>query len=400
LLIPDANFRLNPKRAVHVVGKIDQALVAQLTPQILKLSSESREPISLYISSPGGYPASMDDLLRILRAPDQDRSESCRIITAVTSFAASAGADLLCSGDYALAYPSSIILYHGVRASEAQAQELTLEYTSYLAKSLRFRNDRFARDLATKIESRFLDRFVAHRYDFDNIRVKLGAHTSDFKCFAALIESNLSKSASELWTRTMQRRARYTEVLVAVTKALRRDISKMSPAQFQANALRRLITYKLSENRKDKNWTFSANGLDPLIEDFFLLEEFFGSQARLAQWCSEYGPFVLDSAQAAQVAAINNETERNEAVRKLTQPLFQQLIGLFSALCHALQEGENILTGRDAYWLCLVDEVVGEPLPCVRILFEYKPDPKPRKKSVINSKTLRKKQRVTNRKKR
>jgi hypothetical protein len=36
------------------------------------------------------------------------------------------------------------------------------------------------------------------------------------------------------------------------------------------------------------------------------------------------------------------------------------LQAFFVAVCHALQEGENELTATDAYWLGLVDEVVGE----------------------------------------
>ena len=46
----------------------------------------------------------MEALLLLLRLSNQDSSGPCRIITAVTSRAASAAADLLSSGDYALAY--------------------------------------------------------------------------------------------------------------------------------------------------------------------------------------------------------------------------------------------------------------------------------------------------------
>jgi hypothetical protein len=51
------------------------------------------------------------------------------------------------------------------------------------------------------------------------------------------------------------------------------------------------------------------------------------------------------------------------------------MISFFVALCHALQEGENELTAIDAYWLGLVDEVVGENLWTIRIMEEFTPDP-------------------------
>jgi enoyl-CoA hydratase/carnithine racemase len=44
-------------------------------------------------------------------------------------------------------------------------------------------------------------------------------------------------------------------------------------------------------------------------------------------------------------------------------------------LCHALQEGENELTAKDAYWLGLIDEVIGEDLYTIRDLMEYEDDP-------------------------
>ena len=42
------------------------------------------------------------------------------------------------------------------------------------------------------------------------------------------------------------------------------------------------------------------------------------------------------------------------------------------ALCHVLQQGENQLTGTDAFWLGLIDEVVGvKDLPSLRLMIEF-----------------------------
>jgi len=44
-------------------------------------------------------------------------------------------------------------------------------------------------------------------------------------------------------------------------------------------------------------------------------------------------------------------------------------------MCHALQEGENQLTATDAYWLGLVDEVIGvKELMSLRMIEEFKVD--------------------------
>src|SRR5262245_46284729 len=94
---------------------MNQDLIDRLTPGIISLQSQSREPITVYIDSRGGSTESAEVLLRLLRARNQDNADSCRLITVVTSLAASAAADFLSSGDYALAYPGSTVLYHGTR---------------------------------------------------------------------------------------------------------------------------------------------------------------------------------------------------------------------------------------------------------------------------------------------
>ena len=83
-------------------------------PEILGLQFESRAPITAYIDSPGGSVGAAQQLAALLKAPDQN-SDRCRILTVATALAASAAADLLVDGDYALAYPNSKVHFHGTR---------------------------------------------------------------------------------------------------------------------------------------------------------------------------------------------------------------------------------------------------------------------------------------------
>jgi hypothetical protein len=51
-------------------------------------------------------------------------------------------------------------------------------------------------------------------------------------------------------------------------------------------------------------------------------------------------------------------------------PLWYFVVSLF----RLLQQGEFTLTPRDAYWLGIVDEVIGATdLPCPRLLLESQP---------------------------
>jgi ATP-dependent protease ClpP protease subunit len=192
--VPDPNFRLNPQRAIYVTGVIDDSLVSRLTPQILRLQSVNRSPISVYIDSPGGSVSSMETILRLLNLTDQDSSGPCNLITAVTTRAASAAADLLSSGDYALAFPDSSILYHGLRTFEKNP--LTFEATSMLANTLRASNDYYAMTLARKIEDRFSFRYVTVRSEFDAFRTQRSSPSmSDLDCFVNIISTKLSVGA-------------------------------------------------------------------------------------------------------------------------------------------------------------------------------------------------------------
>jgi hypothetical protein len=115
-----------------------------------------------------------------------------------------------------------------------------------------------------------------------------------------------------------------------------------------------------------------------LTEDFYLLTEYLeGKQnQKLHQWCSDFGKFAINPSEKAIVDGITDEKQKTEKIIELVQPVIEPVWSFFVALCHALQEGENELTARDAYWLGLIDEVLGEPdMSARRMIGEYEPDP-------------------------
>lgn len=79
--------------------------------------------------------------------------------------------------------------------------------------------------------------------------------------------------------------------------------------------------------------------------------------------------------QRLKIDAIADEKERADKLVEKVSPLISPLLAFFGALCHALQEGENQLNATDAYWLGLVDEVIGvRELMSLRMIEEYKAD--------------------------
>jgi ATP-dependent protease ClpP protease subunit len=386
LIVPNSGCRANPDRCILIDGRFDDQLLSRVTPTILKLQ-KTRGPITVYIlNSPGGGIRIMESLLRLLRAPDQDFFSSRRIITVATKRAASAAADLLCSGDYAIAYPDSTIHYHGGRVYEESA--LTKERTNLLAEWLRWTTDYYAWDLARKIENRFRLRFLLARDQFADIRTKHHPQRmSDFDCFLEIIMEKLSDKGKEVCKTARDRYKRYEALLTKMPRP--RKSKRRRPAILEAAQIKVILDFELRANKKNRNWTFRYGGLGKLTEDFYLLAEYLESKQddRLSKWCSELGKLALSPAEKAAIDAIQDEQLRTKKTVDLVRPIIEPVWSFFIALCHSLQEGENALTAKDAYWLGLIDEVLGEPdMSALRWIMEYQDDPTPAAAQATDSK--------------
>jgi ATP-dependent protease ClpP protease subunit len=380
LIKPDQNYRPNPSRAIYVDGVLDDAMLSRLTPQILKLQSLNRNPISLYIlNSPGGNVAIMQDLIRLVKLSDQDSSDSCRLITVVTTKAQSAAADLVSAGDYAVAFPGSSLLYHGVRTPGLvpALQPLTAERTSLLAHVLRLTNDAYAMALAQKAETRFRLKYVLLRPRFKQLR-EAKPHMSDLDCFWELLSEKLSVAARKVFKKARERYARYEPLFSKVSKPPNAARGPERRAKVEARTIKAIVDFEMASNKNDASWAFKDGGLTRVVEDFFLVSEYVEVEQspRMRDWCLSLGRFALTPEETAELDQIQDEQLRNERLIEKVQPPLKPLVMFFGALCHALQEDDNELSAVDAYWLGLVDEVMGNnSLLTTRMFAEYEDDP-------------------------
>jgi len=364
-----------------VTGELNDALVAQLTPRILALQSQSRNPICVYINSPGGEPRCAEALLNLLRLSNQDIADPCRIITAVTVQAASAAADLLASGDYSIAFPKSTILHHGVR--QFLGAPSTLESTGRLNERLRISNSIYAMQLAQKSEERFKFRFYSVRDEFASVREKKGdPNLSDHDCFVEVIQEKLSPDAKKTFDKAVKRAERYKALINSVAGGSGWSEAE-TPLQIQAIIIKAIVDFEVSGANSKETPDFRLGGMRRLADDFFLLNEYLtgNSDQKLEDWCGELGRLFLNPEQQIEVEGIADEAERLKRTVEINKPVLQPMLSFFIAMCHALQEGENELTATDAYWLGLVDEVVGENLWNLRLLYEFGEDPEEKAES-------------------
>lgn len=366
---PNPRFTENPARAVYVQGYIDQALVYRLTPEIITLLNQSREPITVYIDSPGGLVTYMQALLKLLKSSDQSFSKSCRIITVVTSRAASAAADMLAAGDYALAYPESTIIYHGVRIPGDRP--LTAEETSLMAQRLRAGNDSFAMELAREAEFRFIFRFISLKDEFPTVR-QGDPDMSDLDCLLALISEKLTESANDVLKKARDRYRRYHDLLLTIFRKSSRAKGYRTRAEQEAAQIKAIVDFE--RKGKDKDWGFFTDGIHQLTDDFFLLHEYLWMirSERFKQLCLEWADFLLTDEELEEINQISDEKEKSEKTIEKARPHLRPIWSFFVALCHVLQEGENELTATDAFWLGLIDEVIGvRELPSFRLFAEF-----------------------------
>jgi hypothetical protein len=208
---------------------------------------------------------------------------------------------------------------------------------------------------------------------------------TDLECFVHLVSEKLSPVAKTLIHRAGERHRRYSALLDGAliqafkAKALLEGIGtgKRTPAQIEAAIIKKIIDFEVKSHKKKPEWTFRSGGLARLSDDFALLNEYISSSQsqQFKKLCERWGHFALTLEERDELKKIEDETKRTAARLEKVRPQFQPLWSFFVALCHALQEGEdNYLTALDAYWLGLIDEVVGEGLDSPRFLAEFHPD--------------------------
>lgn len=343
-----ADFTPNPARAIWVEGKLNDALLARLRPQILALT-QSREPITVFINSRGGSNEAGLAIMGLLKRTDDARAS--RIITVAAPKAQSAAANLLSAGDFAIASPQSDLLYHGGRWPMHE-RELTSEWAR-LAVTLPAWHEVRATALARSSVRRFLSIVSSQRALFAQHRAEKGEpNLTDVDCFQDVLRGKLSPAARKVLELAIHLRDTHDDLLVHFHKRLRRGRAVTK------DHLRKLMLHASIAFEHETNASISAfdAGLSGITEHFHFLNSYF-DLGQLCDW----------------VAAREEPQAPGTDVEDLQFRLF------FGALCRALQEGENHLTPMDAVWLGLVDTLRDEISQAVSV------SPRPAEEQIVVS---------------
>lgn len=373
---PKANpdFRENPDRAIHVAGAITPELVRRLTPEIRRLRHAGpTEPITVYIDSEGGSVQSCEHLEGMLFNSDQDGNR-CRIITVATALAASAAARLLTRGDCALAYANATIHCHGTRFQGIT--ELTRERADLASRSLSAFNDEMASAFMHRTLENlpWLYQFYKEEIDKRNQDPAIKA-LSHMQGLACLIQQRLSVQNRRLMDGVFAELNLFTALEVFLGKPARskplEKARKRGRGAFEFRLLKLIVDFLESECPKDEiQGGLKTINVAQLTDLYSLRKDYY---ERFLSDCDNPEPQLLMLCETEQIVKCQSLPE-NERKPFLIAQVGDRLFSawqLATTLSANLVRGENPLSARDAYWLGLVEEVVGDSnLPCRRTLME------------------------------
>lgn len=361
----DPNFWPDPDRAIYINGTIDDSMCSRLIREINLLRSVTDRPITAYINSHGGHIRVIEVLMGLLKCQDQHGVEP-RLINVVSGDAASAAAMLLAMGDYAIAYPHSIVHYHGVRYGEIV--DLTTEKASISAKSLAARNREIALTVANATIKRLAHRYMLVSGEFSEIKENPDyKDASEIECFLLAIADKLGDAAYAAACDSIRKTIKIPEIInnafanIDVAEDINEDDKQL---EIESQILRGILDYEIKNLSQG---TIDENAMEQLTSDYLLIRDYcIGDHAKSLSWISQnFGLFFLHKDDAEEYQQNISQKSEAEILAWVEEKIGDRVrtFWYFNVLlCRRLHEGENRLSAEDAYWLGLVDEVLGTPL--------------------------------------
>jgi len=382
---------INYERAIFVQGNLDDDLVSNLTPKILSLRKKSRSPITVFIDSPGGSVTSAEIIRGLLKTPDQT-GRTCWVNTVVTGQACSAAADLLASGDYIISYPNAFIHFHGIRA---RAEEITVEQAGYLQEELMSLNKSTAVRLAVTVFDRMLLNYLKVRAQLhlvrnvlgdqiNNFNILLGDGTIDVPAFVfyllekvkepyknILIDCIHKTSKMSLIVKKFQEEAENQRQLPPIVRATLKKVVEVEESESKMSISEELILLNVllaSKIKENPNWRLTTQDFNELEQDFLQLNAMMYAGDEICDRLRKFVDLFMPPKDQKFFQKYTYEDTCDPKIKakvdEILDRAYAKIEPLWSfslSLCRTLSVGENPISPVDAWWLGLIDEVLGSP---------------------------------------
>lgn len=379
---------IDHERAIFVQGELDDALVSALTPKILALRKNPKKPITVFIDSPGGNVKAFTIIRGLLKTPDQI-GRTCLINTVVTGQACSAAADLLTSGDYIIAYPNAYIHFHGIRTN---VEEITAEQAGYFQDEMLSINKYSVTNLASTVFNRMLLNYESVRDQMSFMREALGKQlkifdvlkgdgTIDIPAFVFYLIDKVKGPYKNLLADCIQKTSQLSSLVRKFHRLAdnRRNLPPMVRAALkkvkddeegptledELSLFNLLLAGKIKE---DPDWRLTAADFNELEQDFLQLNAMAYFQDEALERLVRLSDLFMSPKDLEFFRKYTYEDTDDPKIRakcdEILDRAYKKIEPLWSfslTLCRELTDGEHPISPEDAWWLGLIDEVLGSP---------------------------------------
>lgn len=358
--VPRPECRVDPDRSISVFGPLNDELASLITRQIFDLRKppNDEKPITVFINSEGGDIRVLEIIAGALNCKDQNGKE-VPVITVVVGNAASAAADLLVYGDYAIAYPHSSIYFHGVRYGEIR--QITAERAGVTTENLRKLNLKISYELARAMIPRIVHRYAILRGNFKRRRKGITDKTmAELERFVDALRTNVEPHTFKIVTQSLEHVRQARRLVESILpKAL--GVMGSPVIKQDERILCTLIRHEIKE-RAHGEWRLDEDGLAVIVNDYLILRDYLIGDHRGAvrRIIREFGVEFLTESEYKRLLKIKDHKKAEEYVRTKVRNEIDIFWYFAVTLCRNLLRDENEISPRDAYWIGAIDEVVGK----------------------------------------
>jgi hypothetical protein len=239
-------------------------------------------------------------------------------------------------------------------------------------------NENFALELARNCIFRFTFRFVLLLEEFAAIRERENdSSPSDSHCMTFALEDRVAgELRGVLWESYNQSVEIEVRDAYVSEKLNSQDIDSLPPPEFAVLVLKGILDYelKLLKENSYPPWSLTRS-FGETEEKLLLLVDKHGEHhtSMIRALCERWGWFFLTPTEEAEFSS-KAESDQVDWLFSTVQQRLRPIWSFFVSLCRQLQKQDHWLSSEDAYWLGLIDEVIGrDDLSNLRVLAENAP---------------------------
>jgi hypothetical protein len=221
-------------------------------------------------------------------------------------------------------------------------------------------------------------RYAFLRPEFQTVR---SAHAdrqlSDAECILFALQTRVS---SQLWSVLTDAMIRSldNDILdnrASESMAAHGSVHELPTAAFEALLLKCIVDHLVENHKDEAEWSLRRAGFNKIEENFEILID---SHARrhkeqIKKLTNRWGEFFLETAEQVEFAVIADGEKDMWLITQVADRI-RSVWFLYVSICRLLQESDHFFSAEDAYWVGLIDEIIGnDSLPSPRTFVEFAP---------------------------